>query len=216
MTVARRIADNVTSVSLDVTYFFFSNWISLPKLSVWRLASLSDKCLDPPGVLRLFAVVPAVLARKRRPPPRPHPGGICVRRPGRGHHQQNIPHLQRSTGKCKKTCSFFFLSLSCLFATSLFSSPSKLFCPYAPHTSHSVATICPFKLCRGRGLLFFDACSCLFLFYFFYLKKYFQDVFFFFTWKNIGKKTLEKILQIFMGFFSFLNWFLNPIDCADA
>lgn len=164
---------------------------------------MSDKCLDPPGVLRLFAVVPAVLARKRRPPPRPHPGGICVRRPGRGHHQQNIPHLQRSTGKCKKTCSFFFLSLSCLFATSLFSSPSKLFCPYAPHTSHSVATICPFKLCRGRGLLFFDACSCLFLFYFFFLEKILSRCLFFFYLEKHWKKNIGKNSSNFHGFFFF-------------
>lgn len=42
--------------------------------------------------------VPTVLARKRSPPPRADPGGVCLGRPGGGHHQQNIPDLQRSAG----------------------------------------------------------------------------------------------------------------------
>lgn len=43
-------------------------------------------------------VVPTVLARKRSPPPRTHPGGVCLRWSGRGHHQQNIPDLQCGSG----------------------------------------------------------------------------------------------------------------------
>lgn len=43
-------------------------------------------------------VVPTVLARKRSPPPRTHPGGVRLCRLGGGHHQQNISDLQCSTG----------------------------------------------------------------------------------------------------------------------
>lgn len=49
-----------------------------------------------PCLFRL--AVPTVLARKRSPPPRADPGGVCLGRPGGGHHQQNIPDLQRSAG----------------------------------------------------------------------------------------------------------------------
>lgn len=49
--------------------------------------------------LCLFGLaVSTVLARERSPPPRAHPGGVCLGRPGGGHHQQNIPDLQRSAG----------------------------------------------------------------------------------------------------------------------
>ena len=112
-------------------------------------------------------VVPTVLARKRSPPPRTHPGGVCLCRPGGRHHQQDIPDLQRSTGTgvrwhgggvTLQTQLLFRRNHSCVIELSCSVSvppflgdfcksfvfpvaitTANLFCDCTPHTSHSFA-----------------------------------------------------------------------------
>lgn len=108
-------------------------------------------------------VVPTVLARKRSPPPRTHPGGVCLCRLRGGHHQQDIPDLQRSTGMVAQrvtlqtqhllrrkqscvmelSCSVSVLPFLCDFCKSfvfpVVITTANLFCDCTPHTSHSYA-----------------------------------------------------------------------------
>lgn len=85
------------AVKLMIFFLFLLCLVCVPvsHLCVCVLNLCVRACVCP-CLFRL--AVPTVLAGKRRPPPRAHPGGVCLGRPGGGHHQQNIPDLQRSAG----------------------------------------------------------------------------------------------------------------------
>ncbi len=135
-------------------------------------------------------VVPTVLARKWSPPSWTHPGGVRLCRLGGGHHQQNISDLQCSAGtviqesyasswklfinrKEQKQhlcwsgfhvvfllcCPFFATFVTCLSSSWWSQQAIYSVTVHLTHPTHTPA--CPFKLCRGRVILFFDYATAL-------------------------------------------------------
>lgn len=76
--------------------------LSLFQTNESSLVSLSSFCLCARvlcvWMCAFVSVVSTVLARKRGAPSRTYPGGVCLRRLGGRHHQQDISDLQCSSG----------------------------------------------------------------------------------------------------------------------